>query len=204
MIKTVVFDIGCVLIGFPWDEYIANLFDDPEIQSIVTASAFKCPYWKEFDRGEMEFEEILEKMVEQAPDYEAEIREAVDRVGECTIRQDFAIPWIEELKSRGYQVMYLSNYSDYVKSKSVHALDFIEHMDGGIFSYNVKAIKPDEKIYTELFKHYSLDPHECVFIDDIQENLDTACKLGMKTILFDNYLQAYAELNEVLDDDNEE
>ena len=198
MIKTVVFDIGCVLIGFPWDEYVKKLFEDPEVQQIVTNSAFKCPYWKELDRGEMQFEDILAKMIEQAPEYEAEIREAVERVGECTIRNDFAIPWIEDLKSRGYQVLYLSNYSDYVISKSQHALDFLDHVDGGVFSYKVGEIKPDDAIYWELFKQYNLDPMECVFIDDVQENLDTAFKLGMTTILFETYPQAKADLDEVL------
>lgn len=198
MIKTVVFDIGCVLIGFPWDEYVATLFDSRLVQKIVTDCAFRCPYWKEFDRGEMTFDEILDKMIEQSPRHEAQIREAVERVGECTTRMDYAIPWIDDLKERGYQVLYLSNYSDYVKSKSMHALDFIDHMDGGIYSYTVNSIKPEDKIFWELFKQYNLDPQECVFIDDIQENLDTAFKFGMTTILFENYLQASSDLEEVL------
>ncbi len=198
MIKTVVFDVGCVLIGFPWDEYVASLFDSVRVQNIVTACTFRCPYWKELDRGVMTFEDIIAKMVEQSPRYEAEIREAVERVGECTKKLDYVIPWIDDLKSRGYQVLFLSNYSDYVKSKSKHALDFIEHMDGGVYSYTVKSIKPEDKIFWELFKQYNLDPQECVFIDDIQANLDTANKFGMTTILFKNFLQASSDLEEIL------
>lgn len=198
MIKTVVFDIGHVLLGFPWEEYVEKLFDDPEIQRIVTACAFRCPYWKEMDRGEMDHEDILSHMIEQAPEYEEYIREALYRVDECTERLDYSIPWIEELKSGGYQVLYLSNYSEYVISKSEHALDFLEHMDGGVFSYKVKSIKPEDKIFWELFTHYNLDPQECVFIDDIQENLDTAFRLGMTTVLFENYEQAHADLEEIL------
>ena len=197
MIKNVVFDIGCVLIGFDWDAYVRRLFDQ-ETAEVVTACAFKCPFWKEMDRGEMEQPEILARMIEQSPEYAEQIRESVVRVDECVERTDYAIPWIESLKARGYRVLYLSNYSDWVMSKSGHALDFLEHMNGGIFSYKVHCIKPDEEIYRILFDRYDLVPEECVFIDDTPANIETAKRLGMEGVIFENYDQAKTELEGVL------
>ena len=197
-IKNVVFDIGNVLAGFPWHEYCHKLFNNPVTEAAVTRSAFECEYWKEFDRGEMDYEEIVGHMLEVEPDYEAEIKEALARLEECVTRQDYAIPWIDDLKSRGYKVYYLSNYSDYVMSKSLHAMDFLTHMDGGIFSWKVRAIKPDEQIYRCLFEEYHLNPEECVFIDDSPRNIDAARELGMKGIVFENYEQAHAELEVLL------
>lgn len=198
MIKNVIFDIGCVLLGFPWEEYSHKLFNDTEKEKAVTKAAFACPLWKEFDRGVMEFDDILQGMVDFAPELGDEIREAVFRVDECITRLDYAIPWIESVKERGYGAYYLSNYSDYVMSKSAHAMDFLPHLDGGVFSWLVKAVKPDEEIYRILFERYDLKPEECVFIDDTAENIETARRLGMKGIVFKSYEQAERELNEIL------
>lgn len=198
-IKNVVFDIGCVLVGFPWDDYCHKLFNDPVTEAAVTRSAFKCQYWKEFDRGEMDYEEIVGHMVEVEPDYKEQILLGLERLDECVERLDTTIPWIKELKARGYKVYYLSNYSDYVMSKSHHAMDFLEHMDGGIFSWKVRAIKPDKQIYRCLFEEYHLNPEECVFIDDTKANIEAARELGMKGIVFKNYEQAHEELDKILE-----
>lgn len=198
MIKNVVFDIGNVLIDFPWDEYCHSLYNDAELEKKITALAFKCPMWTEFDRGVMEFDEIVGGMIAMAPELESEIRTAIDRVNECIIRLDYAIPWIESVKERGLNAYYLSNYSDYVMSKSMHAMDFLSHMDGGVFSWKVQTVKPEEKIYRILFDSYNLNPEECVFIDDMPANVEVARKMGMKAILFKNYEQAERDLNEIL------
>ena len=199
MIRTVIFDIGRVLLGFEWDRYVHMLFDDEEVCRVVTESAFRCPYWTEMDRGNMSQEEIIEKMIENAPEYRTQILEAVDRVDECVERLDYAIPWIEDLKSRGYQVLYLSNYSEYVRSKSVHAMDFLDRTDGGVFSYEVKCVKPEPEIFEILIDRFGLVPEECVFIDDSAPNIETAVNLGFKGILFKDHEQASAELGSLLE-----
>lgn len=195
MIKTVVFDIGRVLIGFEWKDYVNRLFQ-PEVADAVTAAAFGGPYWKELDRGVMPLEEIFEKMLSLGKGHETEVRKALDCVGECTTRTDYAIPWIKSLKERGYQVLYLSNFSHYVMKKGRHTLDFLPYMDGGIISCEEKCIKPAEEIYKKLLNRYELEPEECVFIDDTATNIETARKLGMHGVVFENYEQAKAELEE--------
>ena len=58
----------------------------------------------------------------------------------------------------------------------------------------MKKIKPNADIYEHLLKEYSLCADECVFIDDREENIGTARKLGMKGIVFVSYEQACEEL----------
>lgn len=199
MIKNIVFDIGRVLLGFEWDDYMKTLEGDEATREAVSKATFKSGFWDELDKGILETEEILNMFVSANPVYEKEIRNALARVGECTTRCDYAIPWIESLKARGYNVYYLSNYSDYVKSQSAHALDFIPHMDGGVFSYIVRSIKPDKGIYEELFSQYGLNPDECIFIDDKKANIEAGEALGMRGIVFENYQQAAAELDRMLE-----
>ena len=51
MIKTVIFDIGRVLIGFEWKDYVHRLFGNPEVEARVTDATFGSGIWNEMDRG---------------------------------------------------------------------------------------------------------------------------------------------------------
>ena len=193
MIKTVVFDIGKVLIGFEWGEYVRSLFDE-ETAAKVTHAMFGSRYWHELDRAVLSEEEILELFYETEPEYKAEIDKAFERVGECVTRRDWAIPLIESLKARGYRVLYLSNYSEYVMASNPSALDFLPHMDGGIFSCDEKVIKPDPEIYRRLIAKYDLVPERCLFIDDNPDNVDAARAQGLQSFVFEDYDQMCAAL----------
>ncbi len=95
-------------------------------------------------------------------------------------------------------MLYLSNYSHYVMSKNPEVLDFLPLMDGGVFSCDVKLIKPDRKIYECITKKYNLVPSECVFIDDIERNVKAAKDFGFNAIRFLNLEQAQRDLNAIL------
>lgn len=199
MINTVIFDIGNVLVDFDWGAYISKLFDE-ETYLIVKDALFGSKLWNEIDRGVMSRDELLEAFGKRAPGYEEQIRIAFDRVGDSVKQHEYAIPWIEELKSKGLKVLYLSNYSHHVTQCNPSVLSFTDHMDGGVFSCMVKLIKPDHRIYEALFKQYGLKPAECVFIDDNAANIAAANELGLNTIHFTGYDEAYAKLNSMIND----
>ena len=199
VIRNVIFDIGRVLIGFEWWDYIRGLFDEETAQK-VTDALWHTKYWWELDRAVLSEEEILEMFYSAAPDVKEEIREAFDRIGECMSRCDYAIPWIEDLKARGYKVYYLSNYSEHLMQANPDVLDFLPHVDGGVFSCYVQLIKPDPEIYRTLMEKYDLQAEECVFIDDREDNVVAARQLGMQSIWFEDYAQAKEELEQMLDE----
>ena len=202
MIDTVVFDIGNVLMKFDYMPFIRKLLGDEETVEKVNRAIFVSRLWDELDRGE-DTDEILEKMIEEEPEYEKEIRLTFDSVGACMERQEYAVPWIRELQKRGYRVLYLSNYSPHTMMANIDVLNFVPFMDGGIFSCDVRINKPDPKIFRLLFEKYGLEPSECAFIDDDQRNIDTALSLGLNAIRFSGYHQARAELEELLKDRGE-
>jgi putative hydrolase of the HAD superfamily len=84
---------------------------------------------------------------------------------------------VDELKKRNYRVFLLSNtslrfFSFYKKVK------MFEKFDGFIVSAKERLMKPDQAIYQCLCKRYSLIPQECLFIDDLQKNVDGAIRAG--------------------------
>ena len=55
-----------------------------------------------------------------------------------------------------------------------------ELLDGFVLSCDIKAIKPDLAMFKEILDKYQLDPVNCVFLDDIEDNTIAAEKLGIK------------------------
>ncbi len=199
MIKNVIFDIGMVLLTFDWDEYVHRLFNNEETEKAVTAATWNnSAAWKELDRGVLTAEEVCKSFEQAGKGYEAQVRLAFERMGECPKQQPYAIPWIEELKNKGLKVYYLSNYSHYLMDACPEALSFTEHMDGGIYSCDVKLIKPDPEIYRRLCEKYSLIPSECLFTDDLAANAEGAVGCGMNAVRFEGYEKSYSEIMKLI------
>ena len=59
-------------------------------------------------------------------------------------------------------------------------------------------MKPDPEIYKILLRRYNLKAEECVFIDDTEENVVSAQKIGLNGIVFTGYEDAVARLNEIV------
>lgn len=201
MIKTVIFDIGNVLMEFSWWPYVRSLFDE-DTARVITDAFWKTGYWEEFDRGVLSYEEIVKLMEEAAPEYVKEIHLTLERVGECMRKHDYAIPWIKQLKEMGYQVVFLSNYSEFLMKLKPEVLDFLPYMDGGVFSCHVKLIKPDPAIYQVLCDKCNLVPEESLFVDDNAANIESAKKFGLHAIRFEEYEKSYGEVMEYLAERN--
>lgn len=197
MITTIIFDIGNVLADFTWREHFASFGYDEEMVERIAKVTVKAPIWNEVDRGVMEREEIIQKCASADPEIEQDIRKVLENAKTIVRRNDYAIPWIQDLKSKGYRTLYLSNFSKQAESDCAEALDFIPYMDGGILSYKEKIIKPMPEIYQLLIDRYDLIPEECVFMDDTVKNLIGAEKFGIHTIHFQNQAQAIGELRKL-------
>ena len=199
MINTIVFDIGMVLVYFRWRELYVELgFKGEKLKKIAEATVYN-PWWNEFDKGGMSVEEIVDKYVENAPEYKEDITKIYNYADKFVTLYDYSIPWIKELKNRGYKVYILSNWSEpaYEANKDTH-LRFLKEVDGAIISYREGIIKPNKEIYQLLCERFSINPVEAIFLDDNVANVNAARDFGLHAIHFKNYEQAKEELERYL------
>ena len=198
MINTVIFDIGNVLVDFDWEGFIHRMFPGREdLIAELDVAVWGSGRWDRLDAGD-DPEEVLASIIAYSPKHEAELRKVFANVGD-TLRKREATPiWLKDLKSRGYRLLYLSNYSHYVMNCNPDVLDFLPLMDGGIFSCDVKLIKPDPRIYAVLAEKYNLNTSECVFIDDLERNVIAAREFGFNAIQFGTLKQAQRDLEALL------
>ena len=193
-IRTIVFDIGNVLVDFAWRPLIEKRgFDSAMVDRIAKASVFSED-WVEFDKGNLSIEEIIDLFVENDPEIESEIRTAFSDLTDIVTKRERTIPWINAIKAAGYQVLVLSNFSKMAVENCKEAMGFLDYVDGGILSYKDHVVKPGEEIYKLLMERYDLTADTTVFIDDTPENIDTAKRLGWNGIVFKSYDQVEDEL----------
>lgn len=98
-----------------------------------------------------------------------------------------------KILKKGYKVALLTNFIDDLdriikKSKLREIFDVI------ITSYETKIAKPDIRIFKQTVNELKIKPEECIFIDNMEKNVHSAKKLGMKTILFKNVRQLKRDL----------
>ena len=199
MIRNMVFDIGNVLMDFRWKEYMRSLFGENEaLIQTINQGIWHNGCWAAMDKGEMDGAATLRSAVAFAPQYEKEIKLTLDRVAHAFHKFGYAVPWVQELKRMGLNVYYLSNYSTFSIAANPDVLDFIPCMDGGVFSFEVKAVKPEPEIYRCLCDKYGLKPEECLFTDDVPANVKGAQACGFQGIVFEGYEKTYPVIMEAL------
>ena len=188
-----------ILVNFESREYLKEFgYDDKTVEKL-NEIIFKSQEWLSCDSGTYENNtDIAEILIEKYPDYSEMIKKVLTKewVKMLTLKEDTA-EYLKELKSRGFKIYILSNLSkesyDY-NSK----YEFFKYTDGGVYSYEVKKIKPNPEIYTELLKKYNLIPEETIFIDDVKENIDAANKLKINGVIFENLDQVKKEVETLI------
>lgn len=201
MIKNVIFDVGKVLVEYDPDSYMERLGFDLKTRQAVNQAMFQNPLWEESDRGKLSTEELLEKFIFNDKEYKEEITKAYQTVGNMIELFPYSVAWIKELKQRGYRVYILSNYAEVTYEQTKEKMEFLPYVDGAVFSFQCKWIKPEREIYEELCRKYSIEPRESVFLDDRLENIKKAQELGFFGIQFQSYKQAIKELERILNEE---
>ncbi|MCR5595192.1 MAG: HAD family phosphatase [Lachnospiraceae bacterium] len=197
MIKNIVFDVGKVLIGWSPEKSMDMIgFSPEEKQAVMNALFTDKKIWNEEDRGVLSREEMSDYLVSQAPELEGLIRKFYENAVISVTPMEYSREWISNLKKGGYGVYVLSNFGEYAQKRAVElgAINFLDLVDGYIFSYMIKEIKPDRAIYDALCDRYGLEACECLFIDDVEENIRGAEAAGMQGMLFTGYEEALDEL----------
>ena len=194
MIKNIVFDISNVLAPFRFKEYLAEKgFDKDMIKRIIKASAL-TPFWTEFEKGRLSYDEAMNGFISVDPDIADELHKAYDSCAGIMGKYDYTEGWIRSLKDAGYRLYCITNFTPAGYEQCYDCISFVEKFDGCVFSFREGVVKPDPQIYRILLERYDLQAEECVFIDDTEENVSGAEKLGFKGIVFSGYEDAAAKL----------
>ncbi|MDD5805455.1 HAD family hydrolase [Blautia sp. HCP3S3_H10_1] len=198
-VKNIIFDVGKVLVSYDWEGYLESFHFPAEEEKLIGEKVFKSQIWNERDRGALTEEEYRKQFAQALPpEYADDLEKVIIESGRTIEAKDYAETWTSYLKSQGYHLYILSNYSEYMLEQTRSTqMPFLKNMDGVIFSCEVKQIKPDADIYETLLSRFGLKPEESVFLDDRPENCEAARALGIHAIQFHDLKQAAKELEKL-------
>ena len=72
------------------------------------------------------------------------------------------------------------------------------HADVIVLSQEVGFVKPDPRIYRATLEQLAIAPQDCIFIDDRQNNIETARSLGIQTLHHQCWDETYRGLSHFL------
>ena len=152
-------------------------------------------------RGEISARDHLQQQVMRTLDL-PETDEAIDSFINEFFRGDKVdgeiIDYIQSLRPR-YKTVLLSNAWDNLREILVKTWKIADAFDEIFISAEMGVAKPDPKIYEMVLEKLGIAPEETVFVDDSIENIESARKLGMHGIYFQDKDVAMAELKKVLE-----
>ena len=192
--KAVVFDLGGVLID--WDpRYLYRKLLDDEAAVEEFLATVCTPAWNaEQDRGRP-FAEGVAELVERHPAHAAAITAYHERWPEMLGGAvDDTVEVLAELRAAGVPVYALTNWSAETFGVARERFEFLEWFDGVLVSGEERMIKPDPAIFRLLLDRFGLDPEATFYVDDSEQNVAAADRLGFDAVRFTTPAQLRRDL----------
>ena len=180
--KNILFDMGNVLVIYNPEWVIRHYTEDEELIREVKNIVFNSQEWFLLDAGLIEEEKAERNWMERLSSDKA--RELAHlSFQNWHLYNMKVIPgtaeMIRALKENGKEIYLLSNASLRLLSIYKEVIPAVECFSGIFYSAAHKCVKPQDIIYERFLKEYSLNPAECFFIDDLEENISAAKAVGI-------------------------
>ena len=93
--------------------------------------------------------------------------------------------FLTELREAGFSIHALSNYPEWYRLIEGR-LGLSRYIEWSFVSCQTGVRKPDPEAFMVAVRALRVDPGDCIFVDDREENCRTAHEVGMDAILFRN------------------
>ncbi|MGA2398001.1 MAG: HAD family phosphatase [Steroidobacteraceae bacterium] len=195
LVRNVIFDFGGVLVRWQPEAVIASFYTDDALRERVREAVIRHPDWVDIDRGTLSEDTAIERFAARMQRPAAEMRELMRHIKDSLTAMPDTVALLEELVQRGVPVYGLSNMSAPIFALLRSRYDHWDRFRGIVISGEVGLVKPEPEIFHHITDCYSLIPAETVFIDDHLPNIESAGRLGFRTIHFANAAQCRRELD---------
>ncbi len=179
MIRSILFDLGNVLVPFEVQRAYKLLAQQSGLSTETVAERIRdSQIYNVYESGMLETGEFLERFQSllgfQCP--KSEFREIWNAIflPETSTSEELVL----DLKQR-YRLVLLSNTNDLHYGWLRERYPILNHFDAYTLSYEVKAMKPDPKIFAAAVANAQCEPGECFFTDDIARYVEAARAFGI-------------------------
>jgi putative hydrolase of the HAD superfamily len=198
MIRTVISDMGRVVLWFDNDVFLGKLADmsGKPAAELKAAVHNDLELIRRFDGGVVTPEGFRAR-VSAIAGINVPYSEFFEIYNDIFTPNPPVIDALARVKAAGHKVLLLSNTDPerfaFVRRRFPEILFF----DGYVLSYELKLLKPDPAIYLAAVRLAGSEPAECVFIDDMEENIKGAVEAGLHGVLYKPETDLEAELRKL-------
>jgi len=183
-VEAVVFDIGNVLLRWDPDGWFGA-----RIGAARTAAFFAetgiLDANEAVDEG-APFPQTILALIDQHPEWEAEIRLWVDNwLAIASPEIPHSVALLRALRARGVPVFALSNFGIETFEIARAAYPFLDEFDRAYVSGHMQQIKPHARIYEMLEEDCGIAPGGLLFTDDRADNIASAAARGWQVHQFE-------------------
>ena len=172
-------------------------YQNPKKKEFYLNELFLSDIWQLLDRGDITENKAIERLKKQFKlnkKDETDIRLLINEFPDFLIPNKNTIELFNSLTKK-YPVYILSNFQSKPYQRLLEQQPFMKQAKGIVLSNDVMMKKPELGIYDFLVTKYRLIPNECLFIDDLKENLASAKKILINGIHYTSSYQLKKELN---------
>jgi glucose-1-phosphatase len=195
MIKTLIFDLGNVIVAFDHrkiSERLAPICDHSS--DVIFSRAVAGAFVQEYGLGRISTPEFL-AIVRRELDLQISDEDFYD-AWNCTFRPEPIIAEsLIEILSKKYKLLILSDTNEMHFGFLRKNFPILKYFDDFIVSHQVGVAKPSAEIFRKAVERAACRPDECLFIDDAPANVEGAKKIGMNAWRFSSVEQLTAELS---------
>ena len=197
MIKTIIFDLGNVVLNFDHMLICEGIARYSRYSSNdVYQLGFNSEVFELYNRGKIKSEELFQ-WISRRFDINISYDTFQSIWSDIFSLDDSIERVVSDLKKNGYYLVLVSNtnelHFDFIRGN----FKVIGLFDDLILSYRIGYSKPHEEIFRKALKRASSFPEECVYIDDIEEFCKVAEDLGINSIVYRSTEQLIKRLKEL-------
>ncbi len=194
MIKTILFDLGNVIVPFDFKRAYTRL--EPLVSYPVAEIGPRLrgtDLVTRFETGRVSPERFVEEFSAIL-----DLKIAYDEFCDLWTSVFLPEPLVSESLLAGlagrYRLMILSNTNPIHFNMIQANYPLLRHFHHCVLSYEVGAVKPSAKIFEEAIALAGCGAAECFFTDDLAVNVEAARKQGMDAVQFESAEQLEVEL----------
>ena len=183
MIKTVIFDLGKVLVDFDYGIAERRIAARGRVKAEeVSALLCQSPLLPRYETGLLTSAEFYREVC-AATGFAGDLAEFVGCFGEIFSPIAPMVELQAQLRQRGVPTYVFSNTNEMALAVIRRDFPFLDHFDGCIYSFEHGAMKPNAKLYEVVENRSGCRGAEILYIDDRAENVEAGAVRGWQAIL---------------------
>ncbi|HTO93203.1 MAG TPA: HAD family phosphatase [Bacteroidota bacterium] len=193
-VRAVIFDFGRVISDFDINRFIARIAGRSRLsrEEITRSVSLGTDVAVRYETGFISSDEFFREISSLAA-LTMTRDEFIEAYADIFTPKPETFALVKFLKGK-YTLGLLSNTNAWHYEYGIRPVEIFPLFDAVTLSFEVRAMKPDRRIYRDILAKLRLPAGACVYIDDIQEFVDAGKALGLRAIRYTTHDRLLSDL----------